>query len=66
MKIAVIAPGMMGAAVAQRLHACRATVAVTLDGTGTGFFPMRDIARLPSLVSWTVITPVDTTGTPRR
>jgi putative dehydrogenase len=34
MKIAVIAPGMMGAAVAQRLHACRATVAVTLEGRG--------------------------------
>jgi len=32
MKIAVIAPGMMGAGVAQRLHACRATVAVTLEG----------------------------------
>jgi len=32
MRIAVIAPGMMGAAIAQRLHACRAEVAVTLGG----------------------------------
>ena len=32
MRIAVIAPGMMGAAIAQRLHACRAQVAVTLEG----------------------------------
>ena len=32
MRIAVIAPGMMGAAVAQRLHARGAEVAVTLDG----------------------------------
>ena len=32
MRIAVIAPGMMGAAVAQRLHACRAEVAITLEG----------------------------------
>ncbi len=32
MRIAVIAPGMMGGAIAQRLHACRAQVAVTLEG----------------------------------
>ena len=36
MRIAVIAPGMMGAAIAQRLHACRAEVAVTLEGRSAG------------------------------
>lgn len=35
MRIAVIAPGVMGAAVAQRLHARGAVVAVTLAGRGS-------------------------------
>ncbi len=36
MRIAVIAPGAMGAAVARRLHARGADVAVTLEGRGAG------------------------------
>ncbi len=36
MRIAVIAPGAMGAAVARRLHDRGATIAVTLDGRGAG------------------------------
>ena len=36
MRIAVIAPGAMGAAVARRLHDRGADVAVTLEGRGTG------------------------------
>lgn len=36
MRIAVIAPGAMGAAVARRLHDRGATVAITLEGRGPG------------------------------
>ncbi|MBC7634698.1 MAG: NAD(P)-dependent oxidoreductase [Acetobacteraceae bacterium] len=75
MKIAVIAPGMMGAAVAQRLHACRAMVAVTLEGRSaesaaraTGLMQFPTVA---ALVSWadvvlSILPPGDALALARR